>query len=207
MKMSLPALVAAGAVAALLGACAAGSQAPAAGEAPYQLLGVNVARPGGDWQVAAYTPSALILRKTAPAMAQWAGSPAASVAMGVTTVSAAHLDLRSPEGQRRAVEAMLVAAETARYHISELKFQPHRHRGAECVAYDAVVEERTEDQSGPIVLVLTNHGFLCRHPDSLTYYVAGAFSERRTRDGRPLLDAPLRAEAMRFLDSIRFTSL
>jgi hypothetical protein len=191
--------VAALAAAAALAACAAGPPASSEADAPYQLRGVSVARPAGDWQVAANTPTALILRKP--------GAGASSFVMGLTGVSAAQLDLRTPEGQRRAVEGMLVAAEVTRYRIVELTFLPQRRQGAECVAYDAVVEERAGEGPGPALLLLTNHGFLCRHPDSLTYYVAGAFSERRGRDEKPLLDPRLRGEATQFLDSVRFTSL
>lgn len=183
----------------LLAACAAGPQPASDATAPYQLRGVSAARPAGDWRIAAHTPTTLVLRKPAPA-------GAASFVMGLTAVSATQLDLLTPEGQRRAVEGMLVAGEVTRYRIAELRLQPQRRSGAECIGYEAVVNEQTAESPGSL-LVLTNQGFICRHPDSMTYYVAGAYSERRAPGQTPLLDPPLRAEAMRFLESVRFTSL
>lgn len=199
MNLSPLAAMKLGAIAMLLGACATGPRSPSDANTSYHLRGVSVQHPVGDWRVAANTPSTLILRKPTQA-------GAGSFVMGVTAVTAPHLDLRSPEGQRRAVEDMLIAGEAARYRISELSLLPQRRAGAECVTYDAVVEERANPDSGP-PLILTNHGFVCRHPDSLSYHVAGAYSERRSPQQKPLLDAHLRGVATEFLNSVRFTSL
>jgi hypothetical protein len=187
------------ALAALLAACAAGPRPASDATAPYQLRGISVGRPSGEWLIAANTPTTLVLRKPAPA-------GAASFVMGITAVSGTQLDLGTPEGQRRAVEGMLVAGEAARYRITELKLVPQRRSGADCVTYEALVDEQSAERPGSSFL-LTNQGFICRHPDSMTYYVAGAWSERRGRDQRPLLDPGLRGEAVQFLDSVRFTSL
>lgn len=186
-------------LAALLAACAAAPQSASHATAPYQLRGISVGRPSGEWRVAANTPTTLVLRKPSAA-----GAP--SFVMGITAVSAAHLDLNSPEGQRRAVEGMLLAGQVARYRVTELKLQPRRRSGAECVLYEALVDEQSAASPGS-PLLLTNQGFICRHPDSMTYYVAGAWSERRARDQKPVLDSTLRAEAVQFLESVRFTSL
>jgi hypothetical protein len=196
----LPGMAAsAGAVAAVLAGCAAGPQPAPDASAPYQLRGVTVGRPAGAWHVAANTPTTLVLRKPAPE-----GVP--SFVMGLSGVSAAGLDLGTSEGRRRAVEGVLVAGEVSRYRIAELRIEPQRRAGADCVTYEAVVEEQSVE--GPAApLILTNQGFICRHPDSITYFVSGAWSERRARDQKPVLDSSLKTQASQFLDSVRFTSL
>lgn len=199
MNLSIRTAMTVGALPVLLAACTAGPQPASEAATPYQLRGISVAKPAGEWRIAANTPTTLVLRKPA-------ASGTASFVMGITGISAAQLDLSTPEGQRRAVEGLLVAAEATRYRVTDLKLRPQRRSGAECVAYEALVDEQSaEGAQSP--LLLTNHGFICRHPDSMTYYVAGAWSERRARDQKSLLDPALRGEAAQFLDSVRFTSL
>ena len=78
--------------------------------------------------------------------------------------------------------------------------------GQMCVRYNAVVEESGNPKAGSSVLLLTEVGKVCRHPDSARHAVLLSASERYAKDAMPaqLLFERLRPEYMPVLESFAF---
>ena len=83
---------------------------------------------------------------------------------------------------------------------------PDQTGGQMCVRYNAVVEESGNPGAGGSVLLLTEVGKVCRHPDSARHAILLSASERYAKDAVPaqLLFERLRPEYMPVLESFAF---
>ncbi len=87
--------------------------------------------------------------------------------------------------------------------------RPEPTSDAVCVSYDYVMEERDNPNpiAADIVLILTDHGVICRHPNASDYLVVMSLSERYERGNQidPSLFQMLKSqEAGHFFDSLQF---
>lgn len=74
--------------------------------------------------------------------------------------------------------------------------------GSECVRYDFLQEERDNPIAPQVVLNVTAHGFLCRHPSSSTFLIDAQCSERYPQGEKSALDESLRQECESFQRSV-----
>jgi hypothetical protein len=98
----------------------------------------------------------------------------------------------------------------SRFTVVESKFTQDASLGAECVRFDAVIEERDNPDARNLVLIgVMRDSFLCRHPNARTpTLVLISVRERYvqgTLAGTPLLIDTLRAEWHASVRSVQFT--
>lgn len=79
--------------------------------------------------------------------------------------------------------------------------------GADCARYDFVEEEHDNPIFPKTVLILTAHGFQCRHPSSASTVINAGCSERYPKGEHSLLDESLREECQSFLRSVQLKPL
>ncbi len=115
-------------------------------------------------------------------------------------------DPDTPEALKEEVAKNLEAKNVDRYHSIKWNVTPpYRLQGTDCVSYDIVQEERDNPHfPAGTLLILTEHGFFCRHPYS-PGVVQAFYSERFKQGEKSLLNGALKEEAESFLDSIEFT--
>jgi hypothetical protein len=96
-----------------------------------------------------------------------------------------------------------------RFRLLSGQTVPDTSLGADCVRYDAVHEERGNPRAPSLVLTLTVHGFVCRHPAARDFVVHLLYSERYAQgdEPRPTLTEALQSEVEPFLRSLRFEPL
>jgi len=107
------------------------------------------------------------------------------------------------------VERRILGAQPgSRFKVVESKFMLDSSVGAECIHFDAVVEERDNPGARGVVLIqVMRDNFLCRHPDSRTpTLVLVAVSERYPQGAvtGPLLIDTLRSEWEPSVRSLQF---
>ncbi len=85
--------------------------------------------------------------------------------------------------------------------------RPRPSSDAVCVGYDFVMEERDNPHAPDIVLIVTDHGVICQHPNAPDYLVWMSLSERYERGNQidPSLFQKLKSqEAGPFFESLKF---
>jgi hypothetical protein len=114
-------------------------------------------------------------------------------------------DTGTPADLRDGVAQNLKSRDAGSFHSTESNVSPfYRFQGTDCVNYDLVQEERGDANfpSGT-VLIVTEHGFFCRHPYS-SEIVQAFYSERYKQGDQSLFDGSLKQEAESFLNNIEF---
>jgi hypothetical protein len=107
------------------------------------------------------------------------------------------------------VERRILGAQPgSRFKVVESKFMPDSSLGAECIRFDAVVEERDNPGAPGVVLIgVMRDNFLCRHPDSRPPTLVLIMVSERYPQGtvtRPLLIDTLRSEWEPSVRSLQF---
>lgn len=120
-------------------------------------------------------------------------------------VKASHNDISTPAGLHAEFEAS-VRATSGRFTLREFSLERYRDesRATDCLRINTAVEERNNPVNPGFVLLLSDSGYVCRHPLSPEYYVLVTISERRPVESPSYLNDSLRAEAERTLNSIRY---
>jgi hypothetical protein len=95
-------------------------------------------------------------------------------------------------------------AQGGRFRILEYKQALDRSLGVDCVRPDVVYEERDNPRAPGSVLVISVHGFMCRHPHVPTLGIILFYSERFVEGEQSLLTETLKQEAEAFLRSVVF---
>ena len=97
----------------------------------------------------------------------------------------------------------------SRFTLVESKFVSDSSLGAECIRFDAVIEERNNPGARNLVLVgVMRDGFLCRHPNARTPTLILISTSERYVQGTttPLLIDTLRSEWEPSVRSLQFTT-
>ena len=113
----------------------------------------------------------------------------------------------TPEALSRSFsERYLPTLTSERVRLVDSKVRAYRDHGTDCLRYEVVLEERDNAKLPGALLVLTDHGFQCRHPDSSRHVVHVYYSGRHVR-GRPAIGGDLAREADVSLESVRFVPI
>lgn len=132
-----------------------------------------------------------------------------SVLVVARRAKALHNDISTPSGLQAEIEASARASpdnSPDRFTLRELIVEPYRDvsNATDCVRISIAFEERNNPVNPGVVLLLSDSGYVCRHPLSPGHYVWATISERRRLGSPSLLDDNLRAEGDRTLKSIQF---
>ncbi len=111
-------------------------------------------------------------------------------------------DLESPTGAQEILNWDL--GRPPRFRLLESQTVFDRSLGPGCVRFDSVAEERDNPRASGSVLMISAHGFICRHPHVPTRGVYLSYSERYVQGDQSLLSEGLKQEAEASLRSVMF---
>ena len=104
-------------------------------------------------------------------------------------------------------EMIVDAISRPRLTLVRSKVRPEPSSDADCVRYEYVMEERDNPHVPDIVLILTDHGVICHHPNAPDYLVMMSLNERYELGEQidPNLFQKLKSqEAEPFFESLEF---
>jgi len=90
---------------------------------------------------------------------------------------------------------------TDRFRPGELKMSIDNSLGTDCLKYDKVVEDHGDRRFPGVVFIMSDHFFLCPHPDFPRLIVSLGYSQRYLQGIQPF---PVAAELVPFFKSLRF---
>jgi hypothetical protein len=117
-------------------------------------------------------------------------------------------DLTTPAGLRAAAEWQ--ASSDDRFRVIDASYSDvYPKHGTDCIDFNYTAEERGNAMpwNQGQVLMLMVEGTLCRHPSNREWSYTAALSDRHPKQSESLLDANVKAEAKRCLDSVELTAL
>lgn len=187
----------------------------------------SVAAPKGEGWCLGAEGSQVVAFMMHPLMGQYIEKPERSMALNTVVMTAYKIrhggtDLENTDELQQFVEEWVTQGLKLKVIESELivgdkilprftlvrsKVRPEPSSDADCVGYDFVMEERDNPRAPKSVLINTDHGVICHHPNAPDYLVVMSLSERYERGKQidPSLFQKLKSqEAEPFFESLEF---
>lgn len=157
---------------------------------------------GLNWSIFRQGPSEVVFMKAPLATPPMRADRLHTFAVIAIVFDPQGADLESPTGVQEFLERDKGAP--PRFRFLESQTVLDSSLGPGCVRFDSVVEERDNPRAPGSALIISEHGFICRHPHVPTRGVYLSYSERYVQGDQSLLSEGLKQEAEASLRSVMF---